>query len=174
MLTKQQKREQFEQLRSELGDVSTLFLLQNHGLTVNEVNELRASVRTGQASYKVYKNSVVRLALEGTAMEALAPALTGPNALAYTRGDGIALAKVLKEFAKKHPALTFHQCFLEGQVLGAEEAIKVAELPSKEELVAKLLGLLQSPLRRLVVVLNAPLQQLASVLQQAAEKQEAS
>jgi len=174
MLTKQQKKEQFEQLKGELDDVSTLFLVQNHGLNVNEVNELRATVRSGEATYKVYKNSVVKLALEGTSMEELTPALTGPNALAYTSGDGVALAKILKDFAKNHPALTFHRCFLEGQVLGAEEAIKIAELPSKEELVGKLLVLLQSPLRRLVVALNAPVQQLASALHQVAQKQEAS
>lgn len=172
MLTKEQKREQFEQLRENLSDVNTLFLLQNRGLSVNEVNELRARIRQTEAYYRVFKNSVVRLAVEGTSMEGLSPFLTGPNAIAYTSGDGVALAKALKEFAKTHPALTFHRGFLEGQVLDAEEAVKVADLPSRVELLTRLVGLLQSPIRRLAVALNAPVQQLVSGLNQVAEKKE--
>ncbi len=172
MISKELKREHLEQLRSSLEGVTTLFLLQNHGLSVNEINELRTKVRNSEARYKVYKNSVVKLAIEGTAMEPLIPALTGPNAIAFTDGDGVALAKALKEFAKTHPALTFHRGFLEGEVLDAEQALQVADLPSKEELLTKLVGLLQSPIRRLAVALNAPIQQLASALNQVAEKQQ--
>jgi large subunit ribosomal protein L10 len=172
MLTKEQKREQFEQLRESLGGVTTLFLMRNDGLDVNEVNELRRKVREQEATYKVYKNSVVRLAIEGTSMEPIGEFLQGPNALAFTEGDGVALAKALKEFAKTHPALSFHRCFLEGQVLDSEQAVKVAEMPSREELLGRLVGMLQSPIRRLVVALNAPAQQLVSALNQVAEKQE--
>jgi large subunit ribosomal protein L10 len=172
MLTKEQKREQIEALREVLSDVSTMFVMQNHGLNVNDINELRNKVRGAEASYKVIKNSVVRLAVEGTAMEPLTPGLSGPNAFAFTSGDGIALAKALKEFSKSHPQLVFHRCYLEGQVLEAEDAVKVADMPSREELLGRLVGMLQSPIRRLVVALNAPIQQLASALKQIAEKQE--
>ncbi len=84
------------------------------------------------------KNSVVRLAVEGTVMESLGPGLKGPNALAFTHGDGVALAKVLRDFVKTHPALSFQQAWLEGQVLDADEAAKIADLPSREELLTKL------------------------------------
>ena len=172
MLTKEQKREQSDVLRENLTGVTTLFLLDNRGLKVNDVNILRSEVRKTEGTYKVVKNSVVKMALEGTEMEAISPFLSGPKVLAYTAGDGVALAKVLKGFVKQHPELTFEHAFLEGQVLESAEAEKIADLPSREELVAKLLMLLQSPIRRLVVALNAPLQQFASVLKQVADKTE--
>jgi large subunit ribosomal protein L10 len=170
MLTKEQKHEQSVSLRENLTGVNTLFLLENHGLKVNDVNVLRSEIRKTDATYKVVKNTVVRLAVEGTEMEAITPFLTGPKVLAYTGGDGVALAKVLKDFIKKHPELRFEQAYLEGQILEAKEAEKIADLPSRDELIAKLLQLLQSPLRRLAVALNSPLQQFANVLAQIAEK----
>jgi len=172
MLTKEQKHEQSLQLRDRLSDVTTLFLLENKGLNVNDVNSLRSEVRQMEATYKVVKNTVVRLAVEGTEMEGITPFLIGPKVLAYTAGDGVALAKVLKTFIKNHPELSFEQAFLEGQILEAEEAAKIADMPSRDELVARLLQMLQSPIRRLAVALNAPIQQLASALGQIAEKNE--
>ena len=174
MLTKEQKHEQSQLLRDKLEGVNTLFLLENHGLNVNDVNRLRAEVRKTEATYKVVKNTVVRLAVEGTQMEGITPFLTGPKVLAYTGGDGVALAKVLKDFIKKHPELQFEQAFLEGQILEAKDAEKIADLPSREELITKLAYLLQSPIRRLAVALNAPLQYFANVIGQLAEKDEES
>lgn len=172
MLTREQKQQQSEELRSVLSDVTTLFLLENTGLKVNEVNVLRSQVRKTEGSYRVAKNSVVRLAVAGTELEGIAPFLTGPKVLAYTAGDAVALAKVLKQFIKEHPELSFQRVYLEGQILEAAEAAKIADMPSREELIAKLLNLLQSPIRRLAVALNAPIQQLATVLAQIAEAKE--
>jgi len=172
MLTKEQKQEQSLLLRDKLMGVTTLFLLENHGLNVNDVNVLRSEVRNTDATYKVVKNTVIRLAVEGTEMEGITPFLSGPKVLAYTGGDGVALAKVLKDFIKKHPELKFEQAYLEGQILEAKEAEKIADLPSREELIARLLRLLQSPIRRLAVALNAPLQQFATVISQIADKKE--
>jgi large subunit ribosomal protein L10 len=172
MLTKEQKREQSDQLRDTLSGVNTLFLLENTGLSVNEVNQLRSEVRKSEANYRVVKNTVVKLAVEGTDLEGLTPYLVGPKALAFTEGDGVALAKVLKEFIREHPALSFQRAYLEGQLLEADAAKKVADLPSRDELVAKLLYLLQSPIRRLAVALAGPTQSLASVLNQIADKKE--
>lgn len=172
MLTKEQKHEQSLQLRDRLTEVTTLFLLENRGLSVNDVNNLRSEVRRTEATYKVVKNTVVRLAVEGTQMEGITPFLSGPKVLAYTAGDGVALAKVLKAFIKNHPELSFEQAYLEGTILEAEQAAKIAEMPSREELVAKLLQMLQSPIRRLAVALNAPTQKLAATLRQIADKNE--
>jgi len=172
MLTKEQKHEQSLQLRDRLTEVTTLFLLENRGLSVNDVNNLRSEVRRTEATYKVVKNTVVRLAVEGTQMEGITPFLSGPKVLAYTAGDGVALAKVLKAFIKNHPELSFEQAYLEGTILEAEQAAKIAEMPSRDELVAKLLQMLQSPIRRLAVALNAPTQKLAATLRQIADKNE--
>jgi large subunit ribosomal protein L10 len=172
MLTKEQKYEQSLELRGGLADVTTLFLLENKGLNVNDVNILRSQVRRTEATYKVVKNTVTRLAVEGTEMEGITPFLSGPKVLAYTAGDGVALAKVLKTFIKDHPELSFEQAYLEGQILEAEDAEKIADMPSRDELIARLLQMLQSPIRRLAVALNAPLQQFASVVKQIADKGE--
>lgn len=172
MLTKQEKREQSDQLREVLDDVSTLFLLDNTGLNVNEINILRSEVRKSEASYRVFKNTVVKLAVEGTDKEALTPDLVGPKAIAYTQGDGVALAKVLKEFIKDHPELSFQRAYLEGQILEKDAAQKLADMPSKDELISKLLYMLQSPIRRLATALAGPTQNLASVLNQIAEQRD--
>jgi large subunit ribosomal protein L10 len=172
MLTKEQKLEQSEKLREVLDGVNTLFLLENTGLSVNEVNQLRSEVRKTEATYRVVKNTVVKLAVAGTDKEGLTPYLVGPKALAFTKGDGVALAKLIKEFIKEHPALSFQRAFLEGQVLEADAARQVADVPSKDELVSKLLYLLLSPIRRLAVAVASPSQKLASALHQIAEHRE--
>ena len=172
MLTKEQKREQSDQLRNVLSDISTLFLLENTGLNVNDVNVLRSEIRKTEGTYKVVKNSVVKLAVEGTDLEVLTPHMTGPKTLAFTEGDVVALAKVLKTFIKDHPELSIQQAYLDGQLLDAKAATKIADLPSKEELLTKLVYMLQSPIRRLAVALNSPIQQLTTVVGQIAESKE--
>lgn len=172
MLTKEQKRVQFEALRQDIDGVQTLFLLENSGLTVNAVNDLRTKIREIDGTYKVVKNSVVKLAIEGTDKEGLIPHLFGPKVLAFTSGDGAALGKVLKAFIKDHPELSFKEVFLEGEVLDEKGAAMIADLPSREELISKLLYVLQSPMRRLAVALNSPIQNLTSALSQVAEKQD--
>ncbi len=172
MLTKEQKREQSDLLKDVLSDVSTLFLMENTGLNVNDVNTLRAQVRDSEGTYKVVKNSVVKLAVEGTELEVLTPHMTGPKTLAFTEGDAVTLAKVLKTFIKDHPELSFQKAFLDGQLLDAKAAEKIADLPSKEELLTKLAYMLQSPIRRLAVALNTPVQKLATAMGQIAEQKE--
>jgi large subunit ribosomal protein L10 len=172
MLTKEQKREQSDQLRNVLSDISTLFLLENTGLNVNDVNVLRSEIRKTEGTYKVVKNSVVKLAVEGTDLEVLTPHMTGPKTLAFTQGDVVALAKVLKTFIKDHPELSIQQAYLDGQLLDAKAATKIADLPSKEELLSKLVYMLQSPIRRLAVALNSPIQQLTTVVGQIAESKD--
>lgn len=169
MLTREQKLAQSEQLREAFAEVHTVFLLDNTGLNVNEVNELRSKVRKSNGTYKVVKNSVMRLALDGTDMKGLSDHLVGPKAVAWTADDPVALAKVLKDFVKNHPALVFRQAFLEGHIIESEDAEKIADMPSRDELISRLLYLLQSPIRRLAVALNGPIQNLASVVGQIAD-----
>ena len=172
MLTKAQKREQSDQLRETLSDAQAVFLLENHGLKVNDINQLRSQIRQTEGAYKVVKNSVVKLAVEGTPMEEMTPFMVGPKALAFTAGDAVELGKVLKDFSKKHPELVWREAYLEGQILDPEAAQEIAEMPTKDELIAKLLYMLQSPIRRLVVALNGPIQNMTTVIAQIADQNE--
>ncbi len=170
MLTRTEKQRQAEQLRESLARISSLYVVENRGLTVNEVNELRSKIREISATYKVYKNSVVRMAVEGTQLEELARGLTGPNAFAFTDGDPVQLAKVLREFIKEHERLTFKAAYVDGTLIPAERVPEIADLPTREELLTQLVFMLQSPIRRLVTALAAPVQQLVTALAQVAEQ----
>ena len=172
MLTKEQKKQKSDELREVLSEANTVFLLENGGLKVNEINKLRSKLHATDATYQVVKHSVVRLAIDGTEMQEIGPYLVGPKALAFTPGDAIELGKILKDFIKEHPALSFKEAIMDGQVLDSTQAEAIASLPSKDELISKLLYVLQSPIRRLAVALNGPVQNLTSVVNQIAEKQE--
>lgn len=169
MLTREQKEQQLQLLKSELAPAAGLFVMDFTGLTVAEVTELRRKVREAEGRYLVVKNTLARIALKGSANEPLTPLLDGPTAVAYTSRDVVALAKVLAEFAKSHEKLQFRGALVEGRFLDAESAKRMALLPSKQELVARLLFLLQSPTRRLVVALNWPVRSLAVTLKHVAD-----
>ncbi len=170
MLTRAQKQDQIDALRTALAPAHGLFVMEFTGLTVGEVTELRRKVREANGSYRVVRNTLAKLAVADTDHKALQQLLSGPAAVAYTSQDAVTLAKTLAEFAKAHDKLKFRGGLVEGQLLDAAQAKQVASLPSKKELVARLLFLLQSPMRRLVVALNFPVQGLAVSLHQIAEK----
>jgi large subunit ribosomal protein L10 len=172
MLTRAQKQEQIEQLKSFLEPAQGLFAMSFAGLTVAEVTELRRKVKEANASYLVVKNTLARIAVADTSNQDLQKLLSGPVAVAFTSSDVVPLAKALADFAKAHDKLQFRGGLVEGQLLDAKQAQQVAALPSKQELVARLLFLLQSPMRRLVVALNWPVRGLAVTLKQVAEARE--
>ncbi len=170
MLTREQKQVQIDALRTTLSPAQGLFVMDFTGLTVGEVTELRRKVKEANGNYRVVRNTLAKLAVADTDNKALGQLLTGPAAVAYTSQDAVLLAKALADFAKAHEKLKFRGGLVEGQLLDAQQAKQVASLPSKKELVAKLLFLLQSPMRRLVVALNYPVQGLAVSLHQIADK----
>ncbi len=172
MLTRAQKQEQIEALKATLAPASGLFVMDFTGLTVGEVTELRRKVKEANGNYRVVKNTLAKLSLADTSHQSLRQLLSGPAAVAYTSQDAVILAKALADFAKAHDKLKFRGGLVEGQLLDAAQAKQVSTLPSKKELVARLLFLLQSPMRRLVTVLAAPVKGLAVSLQQIAEKKE--
>ncbi len=172
MQTREQKQEMIEALKGALVPAQGLFVMDFTGLTVGEVTELRRKVKQANGTYLVVKNTLARLALEGSRNEALKELLTGPSAVAYTTLDPVTLAKALAEFAKGHEKLQFRGGLVEGQLLDAKQAQQVAALPSKQELVAKLLFLLQSPMRRLVTALSWPTRSLAVAINQVAEQKD--
>lgn len=171
-MNRTQKEQLVEDLKTEWAKVNTAFLVEFRGLSVPDATRLRDEVRAAQAEYRVVKNTIAGRAMAATPLEALAADLRGPTAVAYTGADAVALAKVLVNFAKDVPALTMKSGILEGQPIGAADMASVAAMPGRSELIAQLVGLLGSPVRRLAVALNAPISQFVSVLDQIREKRE--
>ena len=124
------------------------------GLTVAEDTQLRRSLREAGVTYKVYKNTLVSRAIEGTDFESLKEVLAGPSAFAISTDDATAPARVIAEFAKKAPKLEIKAGVVEGTYYDAEGMKAIASVPSREVLLSKLLGSLQSPITNLARVLN--------------------
>ena len=149
-------------LNQTFGQVSLVIVTQQSGLTVHESMDLRRKVREAGAGFKVTKNRLTRLALEGTKFQALQSLLTGPTAMAFSV-DPVAAAKVCVEFANKNDKLTIIGGALGEQVLDPEGIKGLAKLPSLDELRGTLVGLLQAPATKLAGVTQAPAGQLARV-----------
>jgi large subunit ribosomal protein L10 len=173
-MNKTQKAEAVEALGQGLAQSSNAILFGFAGLKVPEVTELRRQVRGTDSEYLVVKNTLALRATKGTVLEAVAEHFVGPTAVAYNKSNAVALAKVLTAFAKANPNLVFKAGVIDGRAISAAEIKTIAELPSREELVARLLFLMQSPLRRLVTVLNGPVRNLAGVMSQIAEQKSKS
>jgi large subunit ribosomal protein L10 len=166
MKNREQKRREVDQLRRELAGVPHLFLTSFQKLTVAQDFELRKAVREAGGRYRVVKNNLIRKAAEGTPAEALVKGLAGMTSLAYTPADPVALAKALTAYAKNHPVLTFKAGLVEGRVVDAAALQELANLPPREELLAKLLFLIQAPAQRLASALQAVGRNLAVALDQ--------
>lgn len=154
-----------EELRTALTGATVAMLADPQGLTMSELTELRTLLRQQRVSLQVVKNTLARLAATGTELEGLTPYLVGPTAIIYGKGDPTAPAKLLATFTKTKPTFQVKAGFAEGTVLTGQDAMALADLPSREVLAAKLAGLVQSPLRSLVSVLYGPLRSLLMVLE---------
>jgi large subunit ribosomal protein L10 len=171
-MNRAEKVAQIEDLGQGLAKSGNAILFAFAGLKVPEVTELRRQVRATKSRYVVVKNTLALRATKGTPLEALSSHFVGATAVAYNQDNPVALAKVLTAFAKTNPNLVFKAALVEGRPIAAAEIKAIAELPTREELVSKLLFLMQSPLRRLVTVLNGPIRNLAGVVSQIAEQKE--
>lgn len=167
-----EKREFVASLAAVFADTSFVLVAQNKGLTVADVSELRRRMRAAGATYKVAKNRLATLALEGTRFDGVKPLLKGPTALAWSM-DPVAVAKTAVEFAKTNDKFVVLGGALGTQTLGADGVKALAELPSLETLRAQLVGLIQTPATRIAAVLQAPGGQVARVLSAYAKKDEA-
>jgi len=166
MKTRDQKAKAVETMTTEIAKATNAFVIEFKGITVPQVTDLRQKVRETNSTYVVVKNTLALIALKDSAMIELKEHFSGPTAIAYNQGDAVALAKALTRFAKDVPALTFKGALLDGKVVPASQIDNIASLPSREELVSKLLYVLQSPMRGLAIVLNANIRNLAVVLDQ--------
>jgi len=167
MKKRSEKERELARLKTELARVSTLILTTFQGITVEEDTQLRRAVQAAGGRYSVVKNTLAERAGAGTPAEPLLKNLSGTNSIAYTASDPVALAKALTKVAKDVPAFRFQAGVVEGRVLSMEEIRKLAQLPSKEELLSKLVFLVQAPAYRLSTALGAISRSLAVVLNQA-------
>ncbi len=164
-----EKREFVSQLAQVFAETSMVVVTQNKGMTVAEVTKLRRAMRAAGANYKVAKNRLALLALDGTKFDGIAPLLKGPTALAWSR-DAVAVSKAAVEFAKTSEKFVVLGGALGAQTLNVEGIKALSELPSLDTLRAGLLGMLQTPATRIAGVVQAPAGQLARVLAAFADK----
>ena len=169
-----QNTERLEVIKHDLEDIQAVWVVDYRGLTVKESEELRNSIREAGATMKVHKNTLVRLALKEMDMSSLDEILSGPSAFVFAAGDPVASAKALKDFAKKNENLVIKGGIMDGAFVDAEAVEKIAALPSREELIAKLLGSLQNPMVKTVRVLNGPMEAFARCVSQIAEQKDAA
>jgi len=167
MKKKAEKKTQAEELRTQLANVSTVILSTFQGITVEQDTKLRRQVEAAGGKYQVVKNTVVERAAEGTPTAPLLKNLKGTNSIAYTMLDPVALAKVLTKVAKDVPAFQFRAGWVEGRVVSIQEIGQLAQLPSKDELISKIMFLLNAPSRRLATALAAVPRNLAVVTSEA-------
>ena len=143
-----------DEISAALDGAAAAVVVDYRGLTVEQDTQLRKQLREAGVSYKVYKNTLVSRAIEGTEFESLKDSLEGPNAFAVSTEDATAPARVLAEFAKKAPNLEIKAGVVEGTFYDAAGMQEIAKVPSREVLLSKLLGSLQSPIANLARVLN--------------------
>jgi large subunit ribosomal protein L10 len=165
-----EKREFVAELSSVFAETSFVLVTRNAGLTVAEVTVLRRKMREAGASFKVAKNRLALLALQGTRFDGISPLMKGPTALAWSV-DPVAVAKAAVDFAKTNDKFVVLGGSLGSQVLNADGVKALSELPSLDSLRAKLLGLIQAPATKVAGVLQAPAGQLARVFAAYADSQ---
>ena len=153
-MNRSEKTETVASLNATFNEAAVVVVTRNLGLTVAQSTDLRLKMRDAGATYKVAKNRLAKIALEGTSYGALAELLTGPTALA-TSSDPVAAAKIAVEFAKTNDKLVIRGGAFAGKALDVNGVKQLANIPSKEVLLAQLLGLMQSPISRTARVLAA-------------------
>ena len=173
--SKEQKAEQVELIAEKLKRAKVAVLTDYRGLTVSQLQELRGKLRGGDVEYRVIKNTLARRAAEAAGVPALQSELKGPVAIAFGYDDLGLPAKLINEFVRAtRLKLEVVGGLVEGRVFSPEQVKQLADLPSRESLIAQLLGTLQSPVAQLVGIMQTPVQQLAAVLDAYKQKLEAA
>jgi large subunit ribosomal protein L10 len=169
-MNRNDKAQAISDLNEGIGQATNAFLISFKGITVPQVTELRKQVRESGSSYVVVKNTLALIAVKDSPLVELREHFTGETAVAFNATDAVGLAKALTKFAKDVPALQFKGAMLGGQIVPANQIQAIASLPSRDELLSKLLYLMQHPIRGLAVVLNGTIRNIAVVLNQIAEQ----
>ena len=172
---KEQKAEQVELLTEKLKKARVAVLTDYRGLTVSQMQELRGGFRTGDVEYRVVKNTLVRRAAEAAGVPALQSELEGPLAIAFGYEDLSLPAKLINEFVRAtRLKLDIKGGLVEGRVFSPDQVRQLADLPSRETLIAHLMGTMQAPVSQMVGIMQTPLQQLMGVLNAYKTKMEAA
>ena len=170
-MVKKEKELKVEELTNKIKRNSGIVLTEYQGLTVAEISDLRSQLRNIKCEYTVVKNTLSRIALKNVGLEDFSKYFEGPTAITIENGDPVAPAKILMNFAKTHAKLKIKAGVLENKVISASEIKVLSELPSKEVLIAMLLGTIQAPIRNLVNVLAANIRSIVYVLDAIKKKQ---
>jgi len=157
------KVETVAELTEKFSSSNAVFLTEYRGLTVSQLKELRKSL-SADATYAVAKNTLIEIAAKNANVTAFDGQLFGPTALAFAHGDAVSVAKALRDFAKANPLLVVKTGILDGVALSAEEVKKLADLESREVLLAKAAGLFKAPMYKAAYTTQAPLAQAARVI----------
>jgi large subunit ribosomal protein L10 len=163
------KHQVVEELKGVFADSGIVIVAQNVGLTVSDARELRRKVKQANSSFRVAKNSLVKIALKGSRYEELTKLMSGPTAIAYSE-DPIAAAKAVDGFVKSNEKLKISGGVMEGVFLTPAQIKQLADLPSLDELRGRIVGLLQAPASKIAAIMQAPGSQLARVVDAYAKK----
>jgi large subunit ribosomal protein L10 len=166
MKKKEDKKKDLEALHRDLEESRNLFVTGYEKLRVSQDFELRKTIRAAGGKYRVIKNNIAERAAEGTLSQEILKNLRGMTSLAYTTADPVALAKALTAYAKVNPSFTFKAGMVEGRAIDIKTIGDLANMPSKEEIFARLLFLINAPAQRLAATLGAVGRNLAVVLDQ--------
>ena len=166
-----EKVDKVEELTAAMSNAKAIYLADFTGLDVAKVTGLRNKLRDAEVGYQVVKNRLAKRAAAEAGISGLDEHLVGPTAIAYTSEDPIAPAKILQDFADEGDTLSIKSGFMDGQVLSPDEIKDLSKLPSREELLGKVLGSVQSPMYGLAGVLNGLLRNLVGVIGAIEEKQ---
>ena len=170
MKKKSDKEKDLEALKKDFEAAQNIFLAGFATLTVQQDFELRKSVRAAGGNYRVIKNNLAEKASQGTPAEDLMSKLVGMTSMAYTSKDPVALAKALTAYAKANPAFTFKAGMVEGRVIDIKSIQELAALPAREEILGKVLYMIQASAQRLVTTLGGVGRNLAVVVDQAVKE----
>ena len=166
MKKKEDKKKDIESLRQDLQASQNLFVTGYEKLKVGQDFELRKTVRAAGGKYRAVKNNLAEIASAGTASEAVLKGLRGMTSMAYTTNDPVTLAKALTAYAKANPSFTFKAGIVQGRAIDIQQIGELATMPSKEEIYAKMLYLINAPAQRLAMTINAAGRTLAVVIDQ--------
>jgi large subunit ribosomal protein L10 len=161
-----EKIESVETLKTRLAGAKAVVLTEYRGLTVQQLSELRKQLKAAASEYKVVKNRLAQLAIQGSLLGELGPHLKGPTGLALSKQNPVALAKTLQAFVRTHPALQIKLGYAEGKLLQPTDLKTLADLPSREVLLGQVIGGLQAPIAAFVNTLEGMLRALISALDQ--------
>ena len=171
MKNREQKQKDLDALTEEFQKANAAMVVSFNKMTVAKDQELRRSLREAGVKYEVVKNTLAKKATEGTPFKQLAEHLKGVSAVAFTQSDPVSLSKAISKYAKANPDIfSFKIGLVEGKVVELKDVEAIANLPSREELISKIMFLLNCQAQRLVTVINAVPRNLAVVVKQIGEK----